>query len=178
MTLLYTYSFNLSDVLINTRIFLQTSESRRSFEKEREHGIVYVFLFLNNSLATWYLIIALVVSPSCYLLFSLILYKPTKITLFFSAIEQEYNRFNSSILRCPSSTIPTLNKHMYYWSWANFWRVFVSIILIIWLSTFFLTSNEILFDQSTTKGLLIGRYLPVHLTTYRDIIAANIFTNG
>jgi hypothetical protein len=35
-----------------------------------------------------------------------------------------------------------------------------------------------LFDQSITRGLLIGLYFPVHLTTSREIVAAKRFTRG
>jgi len=64
-----------------------------------------------------------------------------------------------------------LNK---YCSWASFYRVSVSIMFVIWFYTFFLTSNEILFDQSITKGVFIGLYLPVHFTTYKEIVAASM----
>jgi hypothetical protein len=51
-------------------------------------------------------------------------------------------------------------------------------ILVIPPSTFFFTSKVILLDQSITKGLFIGRYLPVHFTTYKEIVAASKFTKG
>lgn len=51
-------------------------------------------------------------------------------------------------------------------------------ILVMVPSTFFLTSKVILEDQSMTRGLLIGLYLPVHFTTYREMVAASKFTRG
>ena len=51
-------------------------------------------------------------------------------------------------------------------------------ILVMLPSTFFFTSNVILEDQSITSGLLMGLYLPVHFTTYSEIVAASKFTRG
>lgn len=51
-------------------------------------------------------------------------------------------------------------------------------MLVIPPSTFFFTSKVILLDQSMTRGELMGRYLPVHFTTSKDMVAARRLTRG
>lgn len=125
------------------RIFILFQRSLRitSLEKESEHGIVYVFLFLNSSFTTWYFICAFKIKPSlsCD---SLILSSPHSTTLVFYAIEHEYSKLKSYKLCAPSSTIPTCIL-------TSFSKVFVSIMLKNWPSIFFLASNENLEYQST-----------------------------
>lgn len=100
-------------------IFFHRSLSSSSLEKEREHGMVSVFLLLKSSLATWCFSWAFSDNPSISLA-SLMVSSPNSATRVFSASEHEYSKLRSSRLDDPSSTIPILNQVMATVGWRAF----------------------------------------------------------